>query len=587
MPVCGRIRAPGADRKPPAGWWPLLATAGAVQRPRARYPRSMAQPGKRRWALTPDVVRAALHDPDLRRLQLSWMAVNAGRWAFLITNLVVAYDAGGPGLVGILGLATFIAPMILSPFVGIPTARWRPDRILATVGAIRVLTVALTVALVALDGPLAGLVVLVALEAAAGSFARPLQMSMLPLLARSPAELVAAGAATGAAEGIGVFAGPAVAGLLLGQTGPVGAYLSVLAAYAFAVAAIARLDIPATPRAPHDAASVRIQLARGARAVVAVRTRLALFAGIATQTFVRGALTVLTVVAAIELLGMGSPGVGLLNAAIGVGGFLGALASITLANRTRLAPAVSVAFAMWGAPIVLIAIGEPAVALAAMVAVGTSNAILDVALFTLLLRTTPNADRAPVLGVLDSVAAGSQAIGGLAAPVLLAAVGIQGAIVVIGLLLPIYSLVSWPAVRNADDETLVDPARLGRIRGDPLFAPLSMAIVEQLAAQLRATTVAAGEYVVREGDTGDRYYLLDRGRVEVSQGDTVLRQCGPGDGFGEIALLRSVPRTASVRALDDVTALVLDRDDFLEAVTGHPASARAADSLVARRLGGA
>jgi hypothetical protein len=299
---------------------------------------------------------------------------------------------------------------------------------------------------------------------------------------------------------------------------------------------------------------------------------------------VRGALTVLTVVAAIELLGMGSPGVGLLNAAVGVGGLFGALSSIALANRARLAPAVSVAFALWGAPIILIALGQPAVALAAMVAVGTSNAILDVALFTLLLRTTPNADRAPVLGVLDSVASGGQALGGLVAPVLLAALGIHGAIVVTGLLLPIYSVVSWPAVRRADDHALVDATSLARIRADPLFAPLSMAIVEQLAGQLRRTSAPAGEWIVREGDPGERYYLLERGRIEVSQGGEVLRHCGPGDSFGEIALLRGVPRTASVRALEEVSALVLEREDFLEAVTGHPASAQAADSLVARRL---
>lgn len=513
------------------------------------------------------------------------MALNAGRWAFLITNLVVAYDAGGPAVVGILGLATFLAPTVLSPFVGIPTARWRPERILVAVGGIRVLAVALTVSLVALDGPLEGLILLVALEAAAGSFARPLQMSMLPLLARTPAELVAAGAASGAAEGIGVFVGPAIAGLLLGQTGPVGAYLSVLVAYAFAVAAIARLDVPSIRRVPREARSVRTQLARGARAVVTVRSRLTLFVGIATQTFVRGALTVLSVVAAIELLGMGSPGVGLLNAAIGVGGFVGAIAAITLANRTRLAPAVSIAFALWGAPIVLIALGEPAIALAAMVSVGTSNAILDVALFTLLLRTTPNADRAPVLGVLDSVASGSQALGGVVAPLLLAALGIQASIVVIGLLLPIYSLLSWPAIRHADDETVVDARSLARIRGDPLFQPLSLAIIEQLAAQLRPTAVGAGEMIVQEGERGDRYYVIDRGQVEVSQDGVVIRECGPGDSFGEIALLRGVPRTASVRALDDVTALVLEREDFLEAVTGHPASVQAANTLVAQRLG--
>ena len=536
--------------------------------------------------MAPDVLRAAVHDPDLRRLQVAWMAVNAGRWAFLVTNLVVAYDAGGPAVVAILGLATFIAPTVLSPFVALPAARWRPERILASVAAIRVLAVTLTVALVAVDGPLAVLVALVALESAAGAFARPLQMAMLPLLARSPAELVAAGSASGAAEGIGLFAGPAIAGILLGQIGPVGAFLSVLVAYAIAVAAIAGLRVPARPRSIGDRARVRTQLARGVRAVIAVPARTALFAGIATQTFVRGALTVLTVVAAIELLGMGSPGVGLLNAALGIGGLGGAVGSIALAGRTRLAPAVTAAFALWGTPIVLIALGQPVIALAAMVAIGVSNAILDVTLFSLLLRTTPHPDRAPILGVLDSVASGAQALGGLAAPVLLAAVGIQGALVAIGALLPAVALLIWPVVRHADDHTLVDPRRLARIRSDPLFAPLSMAIVEQLAAALQPFELEAGAFLMREGDAGDRYYLIDDGRVAVIQAGESLRECGPGESVGEIALLRGVPRTASVQAVDAVRGLILGRDDFLEAVTGHPASAAAAETVVADRLRG-
>ena len=205
-------------------------------------------------------------------------------------------------------------------------------------------------------------------------------------------------------------------------------------------------------------------------------------------------------------------------------------------------------------------------------------------LFSLLLRTTPNADRAPVLGVLDSVASGAQALGGLVAPVLLAALGIQGALVVTGLLLPAVALVTWPIVRNADDQTLVDPRRLARIRDDPLFSPLSMAIVEQLAAQLRPVQVTAGEFLMREGDPGDRYFLIEQGHVVVTQGGTLLNECGPGHSVGEIALLRGVPRTASVRAVDDVQGLVLEREDFLEAVTGNPASEQTAERLVTDRL---
>ena len=170
----------------------------------------------------PEVIRAALKDPDLRRLQASWMAVNAGQWAYLVTNLVVAYDAGGAAATGLLGVASFIAPTVVSPFAGVPAARWRPEQVLAAVTAVRVLAVALTVGLVAFDGPILLLVPLVLIESGAGAIGRSLQLGLQPLLARSPAELVAANVAAGTAEGLGTFAGPALSGVLLTLVGPVG-----------------------------------------------------------------------------------------------------------------------------------------------------------------------------------------------------------------------------------------------------------------------------------------------------------------------------------------------------------------------------
>ena len=188
------------------------------------------------------------------------MAVNAGMWAFLVTNLVVAYGAGGAAATGLLGVASFLAPTVVSPFAGIPAARWRPERVLAAVTALRVLAVALTVGLVAFDGPIVLLVPLVLLESGAGAIGRSLQIALQPLLARSPAELVAANVAAGTAEGLGTFAGPAVSAVLLAVAGPVGAYLGVLAIYALAVASIAGMHVP--PTRPGQVPSVRKELGR-------------------------------------------------------------------------------------------------------------------------------------------------------------------------------------------------------------------------------------------------------------------------------------------------------------------------------------
>jgi hypothetical protein len=536
-----------------------------------------------RFGLTPEVLRAAVQDPDLRRLQTGWMAVNAGQWAYLVTNLVVAYDAGGPAATGLLGVASFIAPTVVSPFAGIPAARWRPERVLATVTAIRVLAVALTVGLIALDGPFLLLVPLVLVESGAGAIGRSLQIGLQPLLARSPAELVAANVAAGTAEGLGTFAGPALSGVLLTLVGPLGSYLGVLAVYALAVAAVAGMHVPPTRRG--TAPSVRRELVAGIRAVARTPSTLLVLSSLDIQAGVRGALLVLTVVAAIELFGMGDAGVGALNAAFGAGGVAGAVGAVALAGRARLAPWFAVALAGWGLPIVFLGlITSPAVAIGLMIIIGASNAVLDVAGFTLLQRTTPNADRIAVMGLLISAAGATMAIGGFVAPILVDQLGIEGALIATGLVLPILALATWPGVRNADQSAVVDTARVTRIRADPLFAPLSMAVIEQLSDQLVPTTFKRGDELIREGEPGDRYYLIERGRVEVSQDGQPVREQGPGDSFGEIALLRDVPRTASVRALEPVDTLTLSRDDFLGTLCGQTASRRIADAIVMERV---
>ena len=542
----------------------------------------MASPSAR-LGVTPEVIRAALKDPDLRRLQASWMAVNAGQWAYLVTNLVVAYGEGGAAATGLLGVASFIAPTVVSPFAGVPAARWRPERVLAAVTALRVLAVALTVGLIAVDGPLLLLVPLVLLESGAGAIGRSLQIGLQPLLARSPAELVAANVAAGTAEGLGTFAGPALSGVLLSLLGPLGSYLGVLAVYALAVAALAGMRVPATK--PGVVPSVRHELVGGIRAVRRSRSSLLILSGLDIQAGVRGALLVLIVVAAIELFGMGDAGVGALNAAFGAGGVLGAIGAVALAGQARLAPWFTVALAGWGLPIVFLGlITSPAVAIGLMVVIGASNAILDVAGFTLLQRTTPNADRIAVMGLLISAAGATMAIGGFVAPILVDSLGIEGALVATGLVLPILAVVTWPGVRNADRAAVVDTARLNRIRADPLFAPLSMAIVEQLSDQLVPLTFDTGDELIHEGDKGDRYFLLERGRVVVSQGGIRMREQGPGESVGEIALLRDVPRTASVRALEPVETLTLSRDDFLGTLCGQTASHRVADAIVMERV---
>ena len=119
-----------------------------------------------------------------------------------------------------------------------------------------------------------------------------------------------------------------------------------------------------------------------------------------------------------------------------------------------------------------------------------------------------------------------------------------------------------------------------------MLSPLPMTVLEQVAGDLAEISYADGEPIIREGEVGDRFYILASGRTSVLSGGKVRPPLGPGDSFGEIALLRNVPRTASVFAVGRVTAFALDRDAFCAAVSGDLRSTQAAEDVVEHRLTG-
>ena len=533
-----------------------------------------------------DAMRTTLADPDLRGLLVAWFTVMAGKWAFLVAGLVIAYDAGGAVAVGVFGLARYLPPTILAPFTGLLTVRWAPEAVFRTTNAIRTLMVAAAFVVVVADLPFAVYLLVVALEAGIGAATRPLYMALLPAIARTPSQLVAANVASSAMEGIGTFAGPAVAGLLLTQGGPASVILVVGAVYAAGVWAIARLTVPAVGRPVASVAAALDQVSAGVRAVATLPGPRIVVLDLGAQTFVRGLLTVLVVVASVELLPLGDPGVGTLNAMMGLGGLLGAGVAVLLAGRQRLGPAFLLALAGWGLPILVFGLVPTViVSLLAMTMVGVSNSVLDVAGFTLVQRTTPNHSRVAVLGLLDSVANGGVALGGIVAPLLIVAFGTAPALVVTGAILPLVAIVSVPIMRRVDEGGPAIPARADLLRADPLFAPLSLATVEYLSSCLRPVAFDDGAWLMREGEPGTEYLLIETGTVTISQGGRHIRDLGPGGGgVGEIALLRQVPRTASVQARGPVRAFSLGREAFLEAITGHPVGRAVASTVADERL---
>jgi hypothetical protein len=521
---------------------------------------------------TTRAARAAAAEPALARLQLAWLSVHAGKSGLLVTNLVIAYTAGGVVALGIYGLARFLVPTVLAPFAGLPTARWSAARVLAVANGIRTLAVGLILAVVVGEGPIELFYLAVALEAGAGSLSRPLHIALLPYVSRTPEALVAANVTSSAVEAIGSFLGPAIAGILLATEGPASALLAVMGIYAVGVAAIVGLHVRESPRPPGGVAAVIEQAVVGVRVFRTERGPRLILTGIFLQTLVRGMLNVLLVVAALGVLGMGEGGVGDLNAVLGAGGLLGAAVAMSLVHRMRMSAAFALGLAGWSAPLVVLGLlPVPFVALAMMLAIGMANAVVDVTAYTLLQRTTPRDSRVAFLGLFDSLANGGQAAGAIVAPLLVAGLGIQPALVVAGLLLPLAAVALWPGLRATDPGAVGGDRRSELVRGVPLFSPLSMASVEDVAAQLRPVSYAEDAWLIREGDPGNEFLIVDEGAIEVIQGGRVVRTLGPGGAVGEIALLHDIPRTASVRATSPVTAFSLTREDFLAAAVAGPA----------------
>ncbi len=529
-------------------------------------------------------IRAVLANRDIGRLETAWLLSNAATYAFLVVTLVFAYETGGAFAAGLLAVVRYVPPAVISPFAGIPAARWRADRVLLAVHVGRAATMLLAVAVIVTMWPPPVLFLAVAAESGFAGLTRPLTMSLLPWLARTPGELVASNIASSAAEGLGTLLGPAVAGILLAVSGPAVAAAAPATMIVAASLAVASIRVPMI-RTSGGASPLRGSISAGIRIFARVPAIRLVLVGFWLQSMVRGLLTVLLVVAAIERLGMGEPGVGTLQAAIGAGGFVGAVVALSLTGRARFGATFAMSLALWGLPIAVLGIvTDPLPAVAMLVIVGMSNAILDVTGFTILQRACPNDARVALMGLVESPAAALVAVGGLLASVLVAGLGSQGALVATGAILPVTALVIGASLRRAERDAASHEETSRLLRTDSLLGLLSLSVVEELAAVLQAVEFQDGEYLMREGEPGDAYLIVARGDVEVSQAGVLLQRLGPGHGVGEISLLRDIPRTASVRAVGRVEAYSLGSDAFLAAVTGHGAVRRAADAIAADHL---
>jgi MFS family permease len=531
------------------------------------------------------VFGTAFRNRSLLRVELAWLAFNGAEWGVWLTLMVWAYTHGGAAGASLIVIVQLVPCIFVAPYLGAITDRARAGRVLLIGLLVMGGTMSAVAVAMAVDAPRLLIFILAPIMNLALSVPRPAQAALLPGVVRTPLELTAANVVSSWMENASVLIAPALTGVMLGLGGPALA-TAVLAGCALAGAAL-MLGIPG-PK-PMSERSEGVSLTAEVRESVAVVWRVSaartLVGVVGSQYILVGALDVLYVVLAITTLGLGEAGAGYLNSAFGLGGLIGVAVTATLVARRRLAPAlvagiVTAAFALAVLGIFPTVVG----AFALLTVAGISRAVFDVTGRILLQRAAPPNVLGQVFALLESLMNAGLAVGAIFVPVLVGLSGARAALIGTALLLLAVVAVVWRRLRTIDDSADVPQVQIQLLRMIPIFAPLPAPELEGLARALVPVSVAAGTTVIREGDDGDCFYAIADGELQVSKKGQDVSTLRRGDGFGEIALIQDVPRTATVIALTDAQLYSLEKEPFVLALTGHAPAASAARDLVTKRL---
>ena len=523
---------------------------------------------------------------NLRRAQASFAAAWTGEWMLAVAISVVAFRDGGSTAVGVVAFVRMIPAAFLSPVGTALADRFPRDRVLRWTCAIRAAALAGCAATVAAEAAPVIAYGLAAVATIAFVVFRPAHSALLPSLCSTPLELTSANVVRGLVDSVSTLVGPAAAAVLLAAAGPATALAWSAGLTVIAGLALTRLVYDRSPASQRGGTRMLVgEAIDGFRALrrypdVFLLVRLTL-----TQAITRGCFSVLVVVVAIDVLDTGESGVGVLTAAIGAGAVLGSLGVSMFADGRRLAVLLGAGVALWGLPLIGVgAFPRNGLILVMLAIVGIGNALVDVGIFTLPARLVPDAVLSRIFGALESLGAFVVAAACLLTPLLLDVLGVRWAMVVVGALGPIYVLAAWRRLRAIDRRVTRRDQEIALLDQLPMFRPLALPAIEQLADHLEPFTYDAGQHVVTQGDEGDRFYVIEQGAVDVIQNGAVTATLAAGDCFGEIALLRNVRRTSSVVAATQLQVQSLCRDDFMTAIAGPLASRAATEQLVTHRL---
>ena len=540
-------------------------------------------------------LRTVAENPSLRRLNLALAGSLIGDWAYATAIVVWAYQEGGATAVGVWAAVRLGLAAVATPFGAVLADRYPRIAVMVTSDLLRAALVLAVAGVLVLDAPSAAVYLLATAASLAGVAFRPAQLALLPSLVRSPSELTAANGVGSTLESLAFFVGPAIGGLLLTFASiPVVLVVNVATFLWSAVLVLSirrhRAQAPDSSGEPDEPAVEDTQQQQGFwtettagfATVWADRDLRLITVLYCLQTLVAGASIVFEVSIAIDLVGLGPQGVGYLDSVMGIGALVGGLVAVGRAPKGRLARDFGLGVLLWGVPLVLISVWPvAAVAFLAMLLIGLGNPLADVNAVTIQQRLVADSVLGRVFGAVDAVLIAAMALGSLLMPALIALVGLQWSLAVIAAPVIVLTLLAFPRLAQIDGR-LREPDHLGLLGEVSLFQPLQRPELEALALQLAPVVVAAGAGVIAQGDEADRFYLIENGEVDVVVDGAAIGHLSSGDCFGEIGLLRDVPRTASIVATSDCVFQTLSREQFLDAMASPDVRLRA-DALAAKR----
>lgn len=527
--------------------------------------------------------RSLAANKTLLRVLVAYALFVLTEYSVWIAMLVFAYGHGGATIAGLVAVAQLVPAAVVAPLVAPLADRRSPVVLLAGGYLVQAAAMAATAVAIIAGTPLAAYAASV-LAATAVTTTRPAQSALIPSVAATPDQLTAANVVAGWLEAAGFAAAGLLAGVLISLAG-VGSVFAVCAGLGIAAALlVAGLRVATLLPAEQQEPSVLAGAGEGLRLAVR-QPRLRLMVALLTAaSVVTGALDLLIVILAISVLGRPQAWAGYLDFAFGAGAVLAATVSAVLIGR-RLGGPILAAALLFSVALAALAFGLGlAGTMALLAAAGASDTLLEVAIRTLLQRSVPPQLIGRVFGVLEGFTMAGYALGALLVPLLVHLGGSRLALLGVAAVLPIAAAVGGRALFGLDADTPVPVVEIALLRSLPLFAELPAPAIEGLAAALTPVHLPADAVLIRQGDPGDAYYAIASGELDALQDGHFLRRCGRGEGVGEIALLRAIPRTATVIVHSAATVYELNRELFLTAVLGHAPTQRQADRIADARL---